>query len=206
MANAKRPNTLRLAQLGILIALEAIMAFTPLGFIVVPPISATLMHIPVIIGAILLGPACGATLGGFFGLFSVIRAMTSGNPGDMLFNPAASGHPIASLVMAILPRILLGLIAAWGYILLKKLTKKDLAAIPITAGISTVLHTVMVLGLMWFLFHGVEFKAIFTMVATWSGLFEICTAVILATAICKPLLHFLKKSSPSAPAAEAKAE
>ena len=44
-------KTLRLAQLAILIALEAVLTFTPLGFIMVPPISITLMHIPVIVGA-----------------------------------------------------------------------------------------------------------------------------------------------------------
>ena len=75
MANTRRPDTLRMVQLAILIALEAIMAFTPLGFIMIPPISATLMHIPVIIGAILLGPLRGGILGGCFGLFSVIRAI-----------------------------------------------------------------------------------------------------------------------------------
>lgn len=202
MANAKRSDTLRLAQLGILIALEAILAFTPLGFIIIPPISATLMHIPVIIGAVLLGPACGATLGGFFGLFAIIRAMTSGGAGDMLFNPAASGNPVGSLVMAIVPRVLLGLIAAWLYLLFKKISGKELVAIPITAGISTVLHTIMVLGLMWFLFQGVEFRFIFTAIATWNGVFEISTAIIVATAVCKPLLNILRKrqKKPGVPA------
>ncbi len=194
-AKIKKVDTLRMVQLGILIALEAVLAFTPIGFIMVPPISATLLHIPVIVGAILLGPSGGAVLGGAFGLFSVIRAMTSGNPGDMLFNPAASGHPVASIVMAVLPRILLGVIAAWLYILLKKWVKNDFAAIPITALVSTVMHTVMVLGLMWLFFQGVALKEVFMMVATWSGLFEICTAIVVATAVCKPLLSMKKRKS-----------
>ena len=50
-------KTRTLVQLSLLIALEAVMAFTPLGFIMIPPISITILHIPVIIGAILLGPA-----------------------------------------------------------------------------------------------------------------------------------------------------
>ena len=56
-------KTRQLTQLSLLIALEAVMAFTPLGFIMIPPISITILHIPVIIGAILMGP----TYGGFFG-------------------------------------------------------------------------------------------------------------------------------------------
>lgn len=44
-------RTMRLAQLAMLIAIQAILTFTPLGFIMIPPISITIMHIPVIIGA-----------------------------------------------------------------------------------------------------------------------------------------------------------
>ena len=194
MANTRRPDTIRMVQLAILIALEAIMAFTPLGFLTIPPISATLMHIPVIVGAILLGPVRGGVLGGCFGIFSVIRAMTSGNVGDMLFNPGASGNPIGSLVMAILPRILLGVIAAWLFILLKKAFKgKELIAIPVAAGLSTICHTVMVLGLMWAFFRAVPLETVFLAVATWSGAMEIGAAIILATAICKPLLNAVRK-------------
>ena len=43
-------KTRALVQLSLLIALEAVMAFTPLGFIMIPPISITILHIPVIIG------------------------------------------------------------------------------------------------------------------------------------------------------------
>ena len=59
-------KTLKLAQLAMLIAIEAIMTFLPIGFIMVPPVSITLLHIPVIIGAILMGPLYGGILGGSF--------------------------------------------------------------------------------------------------------------------------------------------
>ena len=46
----------KMVLLAMLIALQAILAFTPIGFIMIPPmISITLMHIPVIIGAVILG-------------------------------------------------------------------------------------------------------------------------------------------------------
>ena len=70
-------QTLRLAQLAILIALEAVLTFTPLGFIMVPPISITLMHIPVIVGAVLMGPVDGGILGHSFGVISMIKASTA---------------------------------------------------------------------------------------------------------------------------------
>ena len=56
----RNQNTRTLAQLAILIALLAVLTFTPIGFIMVPPVSITLMHIPVIVGAMLMGPKQGA--------------------------------------------------------------------------------------------------------------------------------------------------
>ena len=65
----------QLVQLMLLAMLAAIiftLAFTPLGFIRLPFISATTIHIPVIIGSILLGPKYGAVLGFCFGLTSLV--------------------------------------------------------------------------------------------------------------------------------------
>ena len=77
MTTATTRRTTRLTQLSLLIALLAVLGFTPLGFIMIPPVSITLMHIPVIIGAILLGPLDGAILGGVFGCISLFKAVTT---------------------------------------------------------------------------------------------------------------------------------
>ena len=193
MAKARKMSTLKMTQLAILIALEVILVFTPVGMLITGGIAVTTMHIPVIIGAVLLGPAGGGVLGGMFGILSMIRAAMGGGAGDLLFNPAASGNPLASVFMAVLPRILLGLIAAYLYILLKKLLKNDYAAIPIAAGISTALHTVMVLGCLWLFFDSIEIRAIFSTLITANGLGEIALAVVLVTLICKPLLNIQQK-------------
>ena len=49
MTTATTRRTTRLTQLSLLVALLAVLGFTPLGFIMIPPVSITLMHIPVII-------------------------------------------------------------------------------------------------------------------------------------------------------------
>ena len=64
---SKNVSTLRMTQLALLIAIELIMTVTPLGYIMIPPIAATLMHIPVIVGAVVMGPKAGAALGTVFG-------------------------------------------------------------------------------------------------------------------------------------------
>ena len=57
--------------LAMLCGLLIVMGMTGIGFIPLPVIKATTMHIPVILGAILLGPGAGAVLGGLFGFCSV---------------------------------------------------------------------------------------------------------------------------------------
>ena len=70
----KDSSVLLMAQMAFLTAIMLVMAFTPLGYIPLPFMNATTMHIPVIIGACLLGPKAGGALGGIFGITSVVKA------------------------------------------------------------------------------------------------------------------------------------
>lgn len=64
-----------MVQMAILIAIMIILAFTPLGYLKFGLIEITLMVIPVAVGAIVLGPLCGAILGGVFGITSLFSAL-----------------------------------------------------------------------------------------------------------------------------------
>ena len=66
----KKNKTLEMVQLAVLIAIMLILAFTPLGYLRIGPLAISLMTIPVVIGAMILGPAGGAVLGLVFGLTS----------------------------------------------------------------------------------------------------------------------------------------
>ena len=184
----------KMVLLAMLIALQAILAFTPIGFIMIPPmISITLMHTPVIIGAVILGPMCGGILGFSFGLMSMIKATTSASYGDLIFSPFVSPNPIASIIMCFVPRILLGVIAGFLFILLRKKWKKDIPAIGISAAVASLFHTISVLTLMWCLFDALELKAVFTVAFGLNGILELVVGVILSVAISKPLLKYLEK-------------
>ena len=186
-------KTRELVQLSLLIALEAVLAFTPLGFIMIPPIAITILHIPVIIGAVLMGPAKGGILGGAFGILSMIKAtFFAASPADMLFSPFLSGVPVQSVVMCILPRILLGVLAALLFRLLKGITKETLA-IALAAIFATVLHSLMVLGSMWLFFNAMPLRDVFVTIASLNCITETIAAGIVATAICKPLLKYLRR-------------
>lgn len=105
----------KLAIIGVLGAISAVLGMTPLGFIPIGPTRATIMHIPVIIGAIMEGPIVGMMIGLIFGVFSIIQAITNPTPVSFVFlNPLVS----------VLPRILIGLVAYYSYAGFKKLGRK----------------------------------------------------------------------------------
>lgn len=84
----RKPRTLGMVQAALFAALILIMAFTPfLGYIPLGFTRATIIHIPVIIGSILLGPKKGAFLGAVFGLTSFINNTLNPNVTSFVFTP-----------------------------------------------------------------------------------------------------------------------
>lgn len=188
--STERNKLHRMTQLSLLLALEIIMGFTPIGMIQVPPVSITLMHMPVIIGGILLGYGAGAFLGGAFGVLSIIRStFASAGPIDLLFNPAISGNPLGSIVMAMLPRILLGVVAVFIYRLLTGKTKlKPALAIGIASAAATVLHSFGVLSMLSIFFSALPFAEVFATLIGLNCVLETIAAAIICAAVCRALL------------------
>lgn len=106
----------RMAIIGILGAISIVLGMTPLGFIPVGPTNATIMHVPVIIGAILEGPFVGGFIGLIFGLFSIFKAAT---------NPTVVSFVFLNPVVSILPRVLIGIITYYIYAGINKLGTKN---------------------------------------------------------------------------------
>lgn len=140
--NSKRKATTRkITTLAMLSAISVLLGFTPLGIIPIPPVAATIMHIPVIIAAILEGPIIGMIMGLIFGILSIIRAVTTG---DILL--VAIINPLVS----VLPRIFIGIVAYYAY----KLSpiKKESVKIGFAAALGTLANTVGFLGMMYLLY------------------------------------------------------
>ncbi|MFA9397246.1 MAG: ECF transporter S component [Clostridiaceae bacterium] len=131
----------KITTIGMLSSISIILGLTPLGLIPIPPINATTMHIPVIIGAILEGPLVGIMVGLIFGIFSMIRAITAPNLLSFIFiNP----------LVAVLPRVLIGLTTYYTYKLLK--IKSEKLRIICAAIIGSLTNTIGVLGLIYLLY------------------------------------------------------
>jgi uncharacterized membrane protein len=117
---------------GVLAAIAILLGVTRLGFIPVPNISgnATIMHVPAIIGGVMEGWLVGGIVGTIFGIFSFLQATTP------LFKDP---------LVAILPRIFIGITAYFTYAGLKRVN--EYLALIVAAVVGTLTNTVLVLGM-----------------------------------------------------------
>ena len=143
-SNVKQKFSIRqMTMVGMLSAISIFLGMTGLGFIPIPPVKATIMHIPVIIGAIVEGPIVGALVGLVFGLFSMYQAFTTLLPTSFIFwNP----------IIALLPRVLIGIVAYYVFVFFKNKFKKKSIGIAIASILATLTNTVGVLGLTYIIY------------------------------------------------------
>ena len=105
------------------------------------PIKPTIVHIPVIIASIIYGPRVGVTLGFLMGLLSLTVNTITILPTSYLFSPFVPNGNIYSAIIAIVPRILIGLTPYLVYKLMKNKTGLILAG-----ALGSLTNTVFVLG------------------------------------------------------------
>ena len=129
MRNSK---TNELVLTGLFTAIIIIMAFTPLGYIPLVVINATIIHIPVILGSLFCGPKKGAFLGFVFGFTSCLKAtIVGGTLSSFVFSPVLAASLVGtsgifkSLFIAFVPRILVGIIPYFVYIGIKKVLASE---------------------------------------------------------------------------------
>ena len=189
-------KTLNLVAMAMLIAIEIVLVVTNLGFILVPPISITILHIPVIIGAIILGWKGGLVMGTSFGLLSMINATFRGtSPADLAFSPFYSGNPVGSLIMCVGCRMLLGFAAGILFEFLSKKMKSTTLSAVIASFLATLIHTTTVMSCLWLLFpeFSLTFKAVLQTIFALNFLVEAGAAVIFAAAFAKVIPMLRKK-------------
>lgn len=166
-AIGRRWQTRTMTVAGLLGAVSVVLGMTPLGFIPVPTAAghATIMHVPAILGGVLEGPVVGALTGLIFGLYSFMQA------GSALF---------ADPLIAILPRIFIGVVAYGVY----RLTKSDALA----AAFGTITNTAGVLGLA--VLRGYLTGPVAWGVALTHGIPEIVVAVAITVIVSKTCRKF----------------
>lgn len=203
----KNNKTQYLAFMALFLAIEIVLVITPLGYIQLGLISATIMHIPVIIAGISLGRKAGAQLGFVFGLTSMLNATFRPGPTSFIFSPFITVAGVSgnwtSLIIAFVPRILTGYLAGLIYQQLQKRNVNDNICVIVAALLGTLTNTIFVLSGIY-LFFGPQYAqimniayqaligVIFTIVAT-NGIGEAILAVISSLLICKAIAPITKK-------------
>lgn len=199
-----RKKTRYLVQLAMWTALTLLLAFVPnIGYIPIGPFYVTIVHLPVIIGAIMLGPLAGAFLGFVMGITSVIQATMLVPVTAFMFSPFVPFGNGWSLVVAILPRVFIGLAAAYIFKFIKRKDKHGYIA-ALAAGIAgSLTNTILVLGLGALFFtgkfastNGIPVEGIFMFILgtiAVNGVIEAVVAAVSSTAISKALFAAMKR-------------
>ena len=201
----RKHDTRWLVGVALFVALQMVLQLTGIGLIPLPLIRATTLHIPVIVGAVLLGPLAGAILGGVFGLCSMWTATVNPTPLSFAFSPVLAAEmggaagAVKAVWIALGCRILIGVVAGWLWIALKKLKVNDLIALPVVGVAGAMTNTVLVMGSIYVLLRpeyaalkNVAMEAVLGLVmgvVGTSGVAEAIAAAVLVGAIGGALLH-----------------
>ena len=203
-------HTKKLTVTAMLAALIFLMTFFGIGIIPLPFMRPTTLHIPVIIGALLLGPKYGAVLGFVFGMASMLFATFFPGATSFVFSPfidlpGTSNGSIIALVVAFVPRVLIGVVSWYVFAALDALFKSGKR--PITwavAGLAGALtNTLLVLHFIFFFFgdtwnnaRATPFDAIYlgilSMIAV-NGIPEAIASAIIVPAIVGALVAVISR-------------
>lgn len=192
-------STRQMVVVGVLAAISILMGLTPLGFIPLPTVNATILQIPIIIGAIIEGPVVGIFLGLIVGVVSMFKAMS---------NPASSLLAFAFInpLVSVLPRLLIGPVAYLFYSILRRFRRPSIGIIGAAVS-GTLINTVGVLGMIYILYAqdltqkissiselaAYSVKTLLWGIVATNGIAEVAVSVVLLL-ILIPIIQKVKKN------------
>lgn len=144
----KNKKTLEMVQLAVLIAIILIMAFTPLGFLKTAGLEISLITIPVVIGAMIMGPGAGAVLGLVFGLTSFYQCFGMSAFGAALL----SVNPFFTFLVCVPTRTLMGWLTGVVFKAIHKMDKTKTIAYFAGGLLGAFFNTVFFMGMLMICF------------------------------------------------------
>lgn len=181
-------------------AIIIIMAFTPLGYIPLGIINATIIQIPVIIGALFCGPRKGAFLGFLFGFTSFLKnTITPATLSAFVFSPVLASNMFGtkgvlfSTFICFVPRVLVGVIPYFVYKGMKKCCKWKTLNFAIAGVVGAFTNTCLVMGSIYVLYkdayaaaQGIEPSAVLGLISGiigFNGVIEAVLSGVLVSAL-----------------------
>ena len=192
----KRQRTFQMVLSAMFIAMIILQSFVPfLGNLPLMVLDITIIQITVIVGGIVLGPQAGFLLGFTWGMCSFLRAFTSGSPISLLIftNP----------LISVLPRLLMGGFVALFYYKASKLIVSNRFRMAVSGFLGSIMNTVLVLGLIYFLMGNqyaeltgktvAELPLFLMGVVITNGIAEALAATVMTPIIASILIKISKK-------------
>ena len=147
-----RTNIRWLTQLALLVAILLVLNYTPLGYLQIGPLSASLLTVPVAIGAMTMGPTAGAILGGVFGCISFWECFGRSQFGAVLLGI----NPLYTFLVCVPTRILAGWLCGLSFKGLNKLDKSNLWSFGAAGLIGALCNTVLFMTTLCLCFYNTE--------------------------------------------------
>ncbi len=205
-----KTNIRYLTELALLVAIMLVMNLTGLAMIPLPGQYASIMTVPVAVGAILLGPLAGGILGGFMGAISFYTAVKTGFSTLILAGYDGGIVVALSVFNCFLPRILMGVCVGWIFRAIYKIDRTRTLSYYIGGIAAPLLNTLFYMTALVIIFFnaptlaallGDELMAkfqdnIFLFVCAYVGvqaLIEAAVGCVISGSICKVLRVFVKK-------------
>lgn len=204
----RNERILGMAQLSMFTAIIVILAFTPMiGYIPLGITRVTIIHIPVILGSILLGPKKGAFLGFVFGLTSLIMNTLNPTATSFVFTPfgtiGSTQGNFSSLLICFIPRILVGIIPFWVNYFFEKRHWNKYIGYGFSAILGSMTNTILVMNMIYLFFSdsyaaatnknvSILYDAILYVIS-FNGVLEAVVAALIVTPIAAALIVALKR-------------
>ena len=189
-SQSKTYNTNSLVKLSMAISIIVLMTFTPLGHL--PGVLAiTIVHVPVIVGAILYGPKAGTILSLSMGLASLTKSIIAPtSPLNEFFR-----NPLIS----VLPRLGIGIVAYLVYRQVLKIARKQTLAIALAAMLASLTNTLCTLGMLYVVYakqittisKQIPAHQFIISIASTNGILEMIATAILTVPIILSLKRIL---------------
>ncbi|MFZ7131002.1 MAG: ECF transporter S component [Eubacteriales bacterium] len=184
-------DTSKLTFMGVMLALTILFVVAT----VIPNLAisiAVVIFLPTILTGIVLGPVSGGFIGFCAGLATLLRALLLPmSPFDVFFiNPLVS----------ILPRIFIGIVAYYSFILVQKVIHNNIISSSIAGGVGMITNTFLVVGMLYIVFgqtmvdamEGMAFLSALGFLFTTNGVIEMITAIIIVPVVYGAYLRYSK--------------
>ena len=142
-----------MVRLSVLVAIMLLLELTGLGMIKTAGLEITILLVPVIVGAIVMGPGAGALLGGVFGCISFWECFGKSTFGAMLL----SISPVGAFLVCIPTRILAGWICGLVFKALNKLDKSNLWSFGVAGLAGALSNTVLFMTTLCLFFYNTDY-------------------------------------------------